>query len=250
VTPRTGSRLAAAAVVLMLLLGQYDVVHLRLQPWPVVAAAQALMWVLVLLGQVSVGWPLLVPAVPVVLGVVAPGTNDETVTQALAVHAAAFVVGRRASDPRLVSLMGVLAVTSVTAISLQNPPLDRTTMTDIVYVSGPSILGLILGRALSSRAAEQAELRELRARRSRELAARATRVLAKERERIARELHDVVTHGTAAVLSQAGAARALMTAGDEPRATALLQEVEETARAALGDMRRLLGVLRDEGEPP
>lgn len=41
---RTRARLAVGSVVLMLLLGQYDVVQLGLQPWPLVAAAQALMW--------------------------------------------------------------------------------------------------------------------------------------------------------------------------------------------------------------
>lgn len=63
-------------------------------------------------------------------------------------------------------------------LDLQNPPLDRTTVSDIVYVSGPSILALILGRALFRREAERAELQQLKARHTRELAARADRVLA------------------------------------------------------------------------
>jgi signal transduction histidine kinase len=67
-------------------------------------------------------------------------------------------------------------------------------------------------------------------------------VLAQERTRIARELHDVVTHSLSVVVVQAGAARL---DASPPQAQALTV-IEETARSALVEMRRLLGILRGQ----
>jgi signal transduction histidine kinase len=76
----------------------------------------------------------------------------------------------------------------------------------------------------------------------REAAERHERVLEQERTRIARELHDVVTHSLSVVVVQAGAAR-LDAASAQAQALTL---IEETARSALVEMRRLLGILRGQ----
>ncbi|MDQ4503950.1 histidine kinase [Sinomonas sp. ASV322] len=70
-----------------------------------------------------------------------------------------------------------------------------------------------------------------------------------ERNRIAREMHDVVAHSlTVMVALSDGAARALER--DPETARAVLGELSSTGRAALADMRRVLGVLRaDAGAP-
>jgi signal transduction histidine kinase len=69
-----------------------------------------------------------------------------------------------------------------------------------------------------------------------------------ERARIARELHDVVAHHISIIVVQAETAR--LTTPDLPTAGAQrLTEISGTARAGLTEMRRLLGVLRTEGEP-
>ncbi len=79
---------------------------------------------------------------------------------------------------------------------------------------------------------------------------RTRRALSDERARIARELHDVVSHGLSVVVIQTQAARGAasdLTPGDvllERR----LEAVEETAREALGDMRRMLGLLQVDAE--
>ena len=71
-----------------------------------------------------------------------------------------------------------------------------------------------------------------------------------ERARIARELHDVVAHHISMIAVQAEAAR-LTTTGMPPEGAKRLIAIGDTARAALTEMRRLLGVLReDSGAEP
>jgi signal transduction histidine kinase len=70
-----------------------------------------------------------------------------------------------------------------------------------------------------------------------------------ERARIARELHDVVAHHISMIAVQAETAR-LTTPGLPPAGARRLAAIGDTARAGLSEMRRLLGVLReDSGEP-
>lgn len=67
-----------------------------------------------------------------------------------------------------------------------------------------------------------------------------------ERARIARELHDIVSHNLSVVVVQAAGARAQ--AGEDAPETSTLDKIERSGREALVEMRRLLGVLRrDEG---
>ena len=68
---------------------------------------------------------------------------------------------------------------------------------------------------------------------------------AAERARIAREMHDIVAHSLTVMIAQADGGRYAANA-DPPAATRALGTIAETGRAALTDMRRLLGVLRDE----
>jgi signal transduction histidine kinase len=76
---------------------------------------------------------------------------------------------------------------------------------------------------------------------------RARAAVAEERTRIARELHDVVAHAMGVIVLQARGARHALE--DEPAdARAAIDAIEETAGTALTEMRRLLGVLREDGE--
>ncbi|MFF8731466.1 sensor histidine kinase [Streptomyces sp. NPDC015171] len=67
-----------------------------------------------------------------------------------------------------------------------------------------------------------------------------------ERTRIARELHDSIGHALTVAVVQAGAARA---AGDPEFTDRALGAIEETGRAALADLDRVLGVLREAERP-
>lgn len=68
---------------------------------------------------------------------------------------------------------------------------------------------------------------------------------ANERTRIAREMHDIVAHSLSVMIAQADGGRYAATV-DPPAAVSALVTVAETGRAALADMRRLLGVLRSD----
>jgi len=74
-----------------------------------------------------------------------------------------------------------------------------------------------------------------------------TLAAAAERARIAREMHDVVSHNIQVMVTLADAATVAQRS-DPQRASEAMREVSGTGRQALGDMRRLLGLLR-EGEP-
>ncbi|MFG2521362.1 sensor histidine kinase [Streptomyces sp. NPDC048527] len=67
-----------------------------------------------------------------------------------------------------------------------------------------------------------------------------------ERNRIARELHDSIGHALTVAVVQAGAARA---AADPAFTDRALDAIEETGRAALEDLERVLLVLRESGQP-
>jgi signal transduction histidine kinase len=105
-----------------------------------------------------------------------------------------------------------------------------------------------IGRSLRLRRAylDELEARARRLERAREADSRAAR--AEERSRIARELHDVVAHHVSVMTVQAGAARRILHRDPEAVQDAL-STIEQMGRTALGEMRRLVGVLRTEAEP-
>jgi signal transduction histidine kinase len=96
------------------------------------------------------------------------------------------------------------------------------------------------------RARQQAELDERTEQLRRERDERARQAVMEERVRIARELHDVVAHHVSVMGVQAGAARRVLDR-DPELARATLTTVEQAGRTAVGEMRRLLGVLRESG---
>lgn len=91
-------------------------------------------------------------------------------------------------------------------------------------------------------------VRGRRAEAAREQRRRSERALDEERLRIARELHDIVSHNLSLIAVKAGVAGHVAEA-DPQEARAALKVIEETSRSALAEMRRTLGVLRTEGAP-
>jgi signal transduction histidine kinase len=108
-----------------------------------------------------------------------------------------------------------------------------------VGVGGVMRANRATAKALAARNAELERLHGVEAREA---------VLA-ERARIARDLHDIVAHHVSGIVLQAKAARSALGSGrgDVPMAEQALGEIAENGSAALVSMRRLLGMLREDG---
>ena len=109
----------------------------------------------------------------------------------------------------------------------------------------------VVGDNIRTRRAYLAELEARAARLERERENKADRAVIEERARIARELHDVIAHNVSVMVVQAAAGEDVFDE-DPGKARESLAAVASTGRAALTELRRLLGVIRaedDRGDP-
>jgi signal transduction histidine kinase len=146
---------------------------------------------------------------------------------------------------RWVSLAGLAAAEpSSAAIQLTSGRVQAPT----VISNGPAIgAAWLLGHVVGIRRDHIARL-ERTAELERARAALARRAVVEERLRLARELHDVVAHAMSVIAVQSGVgAHVATTQPKEARRS--LAAIEATSRAALTELRRLLGVLRQADEP-
>ncbi len=114
---------------------------------------------------------------------------------------------------------------------------------------GFAILSLawLLGDRLRLQALRQMAMSEKLERLELERDQRARDAVQRERMRIARELHDIVSHSLSAMVMHAGGARNAPVDTPAP-VLAALKTIEETGRRELGEIRQLLGVLRDNDD--
>jgi signal transduction histidine kinase len=124
----------------------------------------------------------------------------------------------------------------------------QTVWRDVLFVGGYMTIAWAGGRLVRGpvRQARSAEERALRLEREQEAAAE--RAVQDERRRIARELHDIVAHSVSVMTVQAGAVRRLLLP-DQQRERDAMVSIEQTGRDALAEMRRLVGLLKDESGP-
>ena len=107
----------------------------------------------------------------------------------------------------------------------------------------------LAGRLMQKRQLYASALEERADVLEREREANARAAAAEERVRIARELHDVVGHSVSVMVVQAGVERQMV---DDHLASTrdVLRSIEETGKEALTEMRRLVGILRQDGDGP
>jgi signal transduction histidine kinase len=157
---------------------------------------------------------------------------------------ALYSLGAYAERQRLA--IGVLGVVGLSALhDTRDPALSLSDDAEVwSYLMWTCVLLLFLVAGVLARTVRQG--REQR--RTVEEAERArAEAVASERAKIARELHDVVTHNVNVVVMQAMAASGILDS-DPSRVRAPLEAIESSGREALAEMRRMLGVLREEDE--
>ncbi len=117
-----------------------------------------------------------------------------------------------------------------------------------VGVSGLTVAAAALGLVIRQRRQLLGSLQEKAARLERERDQQAELGAAAERARIAREMHDIVSHNLTVMIALADGARYALAASPE-EAVGAVARISATGRQALGEMRRLLGVLHGDPEP-
>lgn len=142
--------------------------------------------------------------------------------------------------PAAAAVVAVLLVTTVPVLRMGFMTLGSVGL--LVVAAG---WAWTWGTLVRVRADHIASLRERARQLERERDAQAEIVAARERARIAREIHDIVSHSlSVAVVMADGAASK---AHSEPdRARTAMESVRDTSRTALAEMRRMLGVLRTD----
>jgi signal transduction histidine kinase len=122
--------------------------------------------------------------------------------------------------------------------------LTDSRLTSVVALTGLVAAAVLAGSVLQIRRAHMVELTDRATRLETERDQQARFAAAAERTRIAREMHDVIAHSLAVIVTMADGATAKLP-HDPKRAAAAVGSIAEVARDALGDTRRLLGVLRE-----
>ena len=136
------------------------------------------------------------------------------------------------------------AVTTVGAIGVMAWNEPRSELIAGVALVAVYAAAWALGDNVRTRRAHLRGLEEKAERLERERIENVRRATAEEQARIARELHDVLAHSVSVMVVQAAAAGDVFDANPE-RAREALASVEATGRAALAELRRLLGNVRD-----
>ncbi len=139
-------------------------------------------------------------------------------------------------------LWGIAAVVAMLTSAIPRYALleETSDITDVFFVGALLVPPFVFGR-VARKLDEQTRLLAAQQAALQEQAVRA------ERDRIARELHDVIAHSVSAMVVQTAAARDLVTA-DPDRAVDMLDGVAGTGRRTLAETARLLHLIRDDAD--
>ena len=140
-------------------------------------------------------------------------------------------------------------VASTLAVQVPQMVLERYTFVEsamtLMVLALVNMIGVLVGLNARSQRQRLAEVEARSARASLEREQTALLAAANERSRIAREMHDVVAHSLAVMITMADGVAATIDRNPE-MAKEALGMLAETGRSALADTRRLVGVLRDD----
>ncbi len=160
----------------------------------------------------------------------------------------AFYAVARSAPRRLVLAAGLVLELGVVLAVARYTPTHGGYVLAFVFLSGLVVAAGVLGWSVRLRTAYMHEVEQRAARLELERDQQAQLAVAAERARVAREMHDIVTHNLSVMIALTDGA-ALTLGADPNRAAAALGEASRAGRAALTDMRRVLCLLRDADNP-
>ena len=215
-------------------------------------------------GVIALWWrrraPVIALAVVTILGVVALGvtgnSNGFELASALCIYAVAAGMGARPAWIAFAASTVVLAGTTLLAdinFSSVSVTADADTAVDpwtvrilsMVMFALFNLVAVAIGNGVHNRRLHVAALVDRGNRLALERDQREQLAVVAERSRIAREMHDVVAHSLTVMITLSDGAAGIASR-DPDRARSVMEDVSETGRVALADMRRVLGVLRAE----
>ena len=208
-------------------------------------------YLLVLLMAVPLVWRRRHPQM-VLMAVVAAFTVDRALsypatTASFSVAVALFSLGLYADRRRAIGLgsaaVGYLLVFTTLGVFFE----DSVSVTTLLSFGLILVLSLLLGLEVNTRRVRALTMEERANRVEQATEERARRAVDEERGRLARELHDVVAHEVSVMTVQAGAARRVMDT-QPAEAKEAIRAVEGAGHQALGELRRMLGLLRQDDE--
>jgi len=230
----------AALAAVVVTMGAVEVATGQVKGPPWATAASVLLFGAPLLWQRRFPWTALLVAFGTMLGLYLARADQNNYLAS--VLSALVIVFTFAGAVELGQAVAGLVVASalLTVSALQG-------VSGIIWGVGLVVAAWAAGRAIRARRLliEELDRTSTALRESRE--AHARDAVAAERTRIARELHDVIAHSVGVMVVQAGAAEQMIPVSPD-RATTAVQSVQDCGRQALTDLRRLLGVLRPDGE--
>jgi signal transduction histidine kinase len=212
-------------------LGPFVVVGVRGKGSALTAGAAALILVACAALAFRRSRPIIVLAiVAAAAGVYAVGRYSGNLAVPFAV--AAYTAASRRERREVARIALPIALAAGIAITLPDPT-TRNWIDDLIAVLTSTGIPMLLGRVMFNRRRRIDDERDQAAHDA----------VTAERARMARELHDVVAHAMSVMVVQAGAARTTL-ATDPAAAEEAIRRIEETGRTALGEMRRLVALLR------
>jgi signal transduction histidine kinase len=241
---RAAPLLSIRDAVLPVAFGVVATVEIVVHDYGRLGASLGACWLAVGLLSTRRAFPLAMPVGVTAIMVGAPllGANTEDPASWLLIGALAFfTAGRHVSPARLgwsaASMVADFAVLAIDSVVRDGPSADIVLV--LAWLVAPWLVGIAVRETLERTRGLAAEAE--RARLVKEL--HAERAAAVERRRIARELHDVLASSLSVMSVQASLAADLV-ASDRAGAAAAVSRVESCGRAALGEIGRLLRLIR------
>ena len=188
-------------------------------------------------------WPMPVFAVVLVASSVVTAFGRGTAVMDVTLCMAVYLVTVRSRRPAALAIL-VLTEVSLGAGLLFYAASDRMLVDRVHSLLAAGAIWFVAD-SVRERRRYLAGLAEQAAQRQQAEAERNRQAVRQERVRIARELHDVVAHSLGVVTVQAGVGRRIGAAAPA-EALRALRAVEVTGRSALEELRRILGLLRDD----